>query len=168
MAWFIFDLDGDDMLNEADYAYLKSAGTATGGLFAIRLGGRGDVTESHLAWKYSERRGLSDVISPVVVNDTLFVLRDGGLLTSIDTATGEVIKQKRIGDPDQYYASPVSAGGRLLTASQAGQLAVVSGEGEWEVLSTTDLDEVLWSTPALVEGLVCVRSQTAMYCFCGE
>lgn len=168
LAWFIFDLDGDDKLNEADYAYLKSAGTATGGLFAIRLGGRGDVTTSHLAWKYSERRGLSDVISPVVVNDTLFVLRDGGLLTSIDTATGEVIQQKRVGDPDQYYASPVSAGGRLLTASQAGQLAVVSGEGEWEVLSTTDLDEVIWSTPALAEGLLFVRTQSALYCFFGE
>jgi outer membrane protein assembly factor BamB len=167
-AWFIFDLDGDDMLNETDYDYLKNAGTATGGLFAIRLGGKGDVTKTHLAWNYSERRGLSDVVSPVVVNDTLFVLRDGGLLTSIDIETGEVIRQKRVGDPDQYYASPVSAGGRLLTASQAGQLAVVSGEGEWEVLSTTDLDEVVWSTPALAEGLIFVRSQTAMYCFYGE
>ncbi len=167
-AWFIFDLDGDDMLNETDFAYLKNAGTATGGLLAIKLGGRGDVTGSHLAWRYNERRGLSDVVSPVVVNDTLFVLRDGGLLTSIDIATGEVIRQKRVGEPDQYYASPVSAGGRLLTASQAGQLTVISGEGEWEVLSTTDLDEVIWSTPALAEGLFFVRTQLALYCFFGE
>lgn len=165
MAWFIFDLDGDDKLNEEDYEYLKLAGTAVGGLFAIRLGGRGDVSESHVAWRYEERRGLSDLVSPVVVGDTLFLLKDGGILTTVDAATGKTVKQGRIGDPDSYYASPIASGGRVLTASQAGQVSVISGEGEWEVISSADLDEYIWSTPALAGGLIFVRSQVALYAF---
>ncbi|MFT7486395.1 MAG: hypothetical protein ACI9F9_002250, partial [Candidatus Paceibacteria bacterium] len=51
-AWFIFDLDGDDKLNEDDFNYLKNAGSAVGGLFAVKMDGQGNVTESHIAWRY--------------------------------------------------------------------------------------------------------------------
>jgi outer membrane protein assembly factor BamB len=164
-AWFIFDLNEDLKLDADDYAYLLQAGRATGGLFCIRLGGEGDVTESHVVWRYEERRGLSDLISPVVVEETLFLLKGPGILTAMDVATGEVIKQGRVGESDQYYASPVAAGGRILTASQSGQVAVVDGVREWEVVSTANLGEQIWSSPAIAGELVFVRSQSALYCF---
>ena len=164
-AWFIFDLDEDLELDEDDYAYLLRAGKATGGLFAIRMGGEGDVTESHVVWRYDERRGLSDLISPVIVDDALFLLKGPGILTAMDVATGEVLKQGRVGESDQYYASPVAAGGRLITAGQSGQISVVDGGREWEVVSTVSFDEEIWSTPAIAGELVFVRSQQALYCF---
>lgn len=168
MAWAIFDLDDDGKLNADDYRYLQAMGTATGGLFAIRLGGRGDVTDSHVVWKIDDSRGLSDVISPVLVGGTLFVLKDGGILTAIDAATGKVGKRERIADPDRYFASPVAAGDRVLTTSLGGLLSVVKAGEEWEVLSTADIDEEVWSTPALARGLVFVRSQEAVHCFFAE
>ncbi|MFT5153091.1 MAG: outer membrane protein assembly factor BamB [Planctomycetota bacterium] len=167
-AWFIFDLDGDDMLNETDFNYLKNAGTAVGGLFAVKMNGKGNVTDTHIAWKYDKRRGLSDVTSPVLYDGVVYMLKEGGIMTAMDAATGELGKQSRVGEGDRYFASPVAADGKLVTASQSGQLSVVKAGSEWEVLSTLNLGEELWSTPALADGLVIVRSQKALYCFFGE
>jgi hypothetical protein len=164
-AWFVFDLDDDKKFDQRDYEYLVSAGRANGGLFAVRLGGEGDVTDTHVAWRYGERKGLSDVITPLVLGDTLYLLKEGGILTALDVATGEVSKQGRIGGSDRYFASPVGAGDRLLAASLSGQLIVVEGGPEWEVLSTADIEEQVWSTPAIAGERVFVRSQQALYCF---
>ncbi|MCZ6597964.1 MAG: PQQ-binding-like beta-propeller repeat protein [Planctomycetota bacterium] len=168
MAWFIYDLDNDDLLDEKDYAFLQTSGTATGGLFAIRLGGRGNVSESHVRWKYDDRRGLPDVPTPIYYQDALVMIKEGGILSSFDPENGEVVKQGRVGDPDQYFASPVAADGKIILASVSGQLAVVSGGREWEVLSVNTLDEDVWSTPAIAGDQVFVRSQDALYCFQGD
>ena len=165
MAWAIFDLDDDEQLDQREYAYLLSAGSAVGGLFAIRTDGRGDVTKTHVQWLYDERRGLSDLLMPVVVGETLYQLRDGGILTAIDLAKGEVQKHERVGEPDDYFASPVAAGGRLLIASKSGQLSVVEAGADFAALSTTDLGEEIWSVPAIAGERVFVRSQAALYCF---
>ena len=164
-AWFIFDLDGDEKLDEDDWNYLGLAGRAVGGLFSIDLTGSGDVTKTHLRWKFGDRRGLPDCPSPLLMEGLLYVLKDGGLLTAIDPDSGEVVKQDRVGAPDRYFASPVGAGGRIVTASVDGQLAVIQGGAEWEVLSVADLEEEIWSTPAIADGQVFVRSQGALWCF---
>lgn len=164
-AWFIFDLDGDDRIGAADYEYLDRCGRSTGALFKIRLDGAGDVTDSHVTWRYDNRRGLPDAASPIVVDDTLFLIKEGGVLSALDAASGEVLKQGRVGDPGPYWASPVCAGDKLITASQHGQIAVVRATGDWEVESLSSLDEEVWSTPAIADGQVFVRSQAALYCF---
>ena len=164
-TWFIWDRDGDDKLGPADYAYLISTQTAKGGVFAIRAGGRGDVTDTGIAWTYDNRRGVSDVVSPVVIDETLFLLKDGGLLTAIDVQTGEVGKSGRIGEPDQYYASPVAADGRLFSASLSGQLTLIDGEADWQVLSTTSVEAGrIWSSPALAHGRIYLRGQESLLC----
>jgi outer membrane protein assembly factor BamB len=144
---------------------LRPGERAVGGLFALELGGSGDVTE-RLRWKFADRRGLSDVTSPVIVGDALFVIREGGLLTSLELATGRVVKQERVGEPDQYYASPVAGDGKLYLASLSGQLTVVTAEAEWTALGSHALeDERVWATPALARRAVYVRSEEALYCF---
>ncbi len=164
-AWFIFDLDNDEKLDREDYEYLASTGTATGGLFAIRLDGKGDVTDSHVVWRYRGNRGLPDIPSPLAVDGIVYLIKEGGLLTAVDAATGEVLKQGRVGQPDRYYASPVAAAGRIVTASHSGQLSVIEAGKEWEVVSTEDLAEETWSTPAIAGDQVFVRTQHALYCF---
>jgi len=164
-AWFIFDLDGDDSIGRADYEYLERCGHATGALFKIRLDGEGDVTDTHVAWRYDDRRGLPDAPSPIVVGDTLYMIKEGGVFSAIDAETGEMLKQGRVGDPDQYFASPVCARGKIVTTSLSGQLAVVDAQREWEVESVANLDEQVWSTPAIAGDQVFVRSQEALYCF---
>jgi len=164
-AWFIFDLDNDEVLDREDYEYLVASGHATGGLFAIKLDGEGDITDTHIAWKYDQKRGLPDIPSPLVMDGVIYLIKEGGIFTSIDATTGEVVKQGRIGEPDRYYASPVAAAGRIVTASHGGQLSVVSTGDEWEVVSSEDLQEEVWSTPAIAGDQVFIRTQFALYCF---
>ncbi len=166
--WFIADLDGDDMIGPADWDFCLATGRALGGLFGIRLGGEGDVTESHLVWFSEDRRGLPDSSSPLVLNGVLYLLKSGGILTSMDPATGEVIKRGRIGDADQYYASPIGANDLILGASLSGQLTLLRAGAEWEEISACDLGEQVWSTPALAGELLFVRSQLALHCFFAE
>ena len=173
-TWFIWDRGGDDVLDADDFAYLMSARTEKGALFAIEMGGEGDVTETHVRWKYTGRRGISDVITPVLVDGVAYLLKDGGIVTAIETSSGEVLEDGRVGEPDQYFASPVSAGGRILTAGMSGQLSVSQpagsagaegGAGGWTLLSSTDLDlGKVWATPALLDGRILVRGEERLAC----
>jgi len=165
MAWFIFDMNHDGVLDESDWEMMLRRNRAIGGLFAIRLGGRGDVTETHVEWKYDDRRGLPDVPSPLLHAGSLFLVKEGGLFTAIDPASGAVQKQGRVGEPDNYFSSPVGAAGKVVTASQGGQLSVITADKEWEVLSVNDLGEEIWATPAIADGQVIVRTSEALYCF---
>jgi len=85
MLWAIFDLDGDDLLDASDWDFALASNSATGGLFALELGGKGDVTKS-LKWKIDDRRVLSDTTTPVIVGETLFIISDGGMLSALDLA----------------------------------------------------------------------------------
>lgn len=166
MAWFIIDLDDDDRLDASEWEIMQRTDRETGALFSIRLGGRGDVTETHVDWKYTDRRGLSDIPSPVLVGDGLYMIREGGILARFDVRTGELGKMGRVGSPDAYYASPVAAGGKIVCASISGQLTIVRAGEEWEVLSSETLEgEEVWSTPAITGRQLFVRTQTAVYAF---
>lgn len=165
MLWPIFDLDGDELLDASDWAFALTSNTATGGLFALELGGKGDVTKA-VKWRSEDRRTLSDVTTPVIVGDTLFVIGEGGLLSALDLDSGKVVKQERVGEPDQYYASPVAGDGKLYLASLSGILTVVKAERDFQQLSTHPLgEEKVWSTPAIAGHAVYVRSEEALFCF---
>ncbi len=164
-AWFVFDLADDDKLDSEDWDYLLMAARRNGGLYSITLGGRGDVTESHLRWTYDKRRGMSDVVTPVLVDGVLYTIKEGGIMTSLNADTGEVYEQERVGDSDRYFASPVAGGDRLVLAGLSGQLSVVTAGQDWEPLSTVSLDERVWATPAIAGDQVFVRSMDALYCF---
>ena len=164
--WFLFDQNRDKLLDEAEWGFAIKSNDATGGLFALELGGQGDVTKTHVKWKIDDRRSLSDTTSPVVVGDTLFMIQEGGILTSLEAGSGKVIKQERVGQPDGYFASPVVGDGKLYLASHGGVLSVVKAVPEWEELSSHALDdEEVWATPALAGSSVYVRATDALYCF---
>jgi outer membrane protein assembly factor BamB len=106
--WPLFDQDHDELLDEKEWSFALATNDANGGLFAIDPSGKGDVTDSKLKWKTEDRRVLSDVTTPVVVADALFVVKDGGLLTSLDLESGEIIKRARVGKSDSFFASPAT------------------------------------------------------------
>jgi outer membrane protein assembly factor BamB len=164
--WFLFDQNRDGLLEESDWGFALASNHAVGGLFAVELGGKGDVTRTHVKWKSTDRRGLSDVTTPVIAGEALFMVGEGGLLTSLDLESGKILKQERVGQPDEYYASPVAGDGKLYLASQSGILTVVKAQPEFEVLASHALeDEEVWATPAIAGRSVYVRGKTALYCF---
>jgi outer membrane protein assembly factor BamB len=109
------------------------------------------------------------VPTPIVYRDTLFVLKEGGILTSLDPRTGDVHKRGRLtGAVGTYYASPVASGGRLYLASLEGHVVVVEATPEWEVESIGSFDEPIFATPAISGGRLYIRTPSALYCFARE
>ena len=137
---------------------------AENGLLAIKLGGRGDMTDTAVRWRY--QRPVPQVPSTLLYQGTLFMVNDSGILTSFDPATGAVLKQGRLkGAIDKYFASPVGADGKVFLVSQDGTVSVVSAKGEWEILSVTALGDEVFATPAIADGRIYLRTKSLLYAF---
>jgi len=164
-SWFGFvDLDGSGKLEAHEWEYLRAALASLNGMLAIRLGGKGDMTEGAVVWQY--RRNVPQLPSPLVYDDVLYMINDGGIATSFRPASGEVIRQGRVeGALGQYYASPVAADGKVFLLSRDGKLAVLKPDGSLEVLAVNDLGESCYATPAIADGRIYVRTEKALYCF---
>lgn len=94
------------------------------------------------------------------------MVKDGGVLTTLDPKTGDVLKQGRItGALEQYWASPVAADGKVYMVSQAGKVSVMKAQGEWEILKVNELDDDVFATPAIGDNRLYVRTRTALYAF---
>ncbi len=162
--WFLFDLNRDGFLDEQEWNLNQARETAGNGLFAIKLGGKGDVTKTHVLWRFE--KSLPNIPSPLVYKGVLYVLREGGVVTALDPHSGRVLKQGRLtGALDAYYASPVAADNKIYTVSQEGKLAVLKAGGQWELLAVNDMQEECWATPAIDGGSLYVRTKSAMYRF---
>jgi len=135
-------------------------------LLAVKPDGRGDVTETHVAWKAT--RGLPYVPSPVYYDGRLYIVKDGGLISSFKARTGEpVYVQERIPEAaGSYYASPVAADGRIYLASLQGKLTVLDAQADLpKVIHQTAFGERISATPALVGDHLYLRTAGHLYAF---
>lgn len=164
-SWFGFtDLNGDSHLDEAEWRYYEAALASRNGILAIRVGGEGDMTEKNVAWTYHKR--VPQLPSPLLYQGVLYMVNDGGVVTSLDPKTGEQQAQGRLkGAVDNYFASPVAADGKIFFASELGKIAVLKPGGALEVLAVNDLGDLIYATPAIDSGRLYVRTRGALYCF---
>jgi outer membrane protein assembly factor BamB len=161
------DLDDTGYLEQRDWVQYQERRLGENGLRAYRLGGTGDVTDTQLIWKNA--RSLPNVPSPLVYRGVLYTLKEGGILTSYDTRTGEILKQARLqGALGDYYASPVAADGKVYTVSEEGKATVVEAGAQWRVLAVNDLGDGCKGTPAIAGGKLYVRTYGTLYCFSGK
>lgn len=161
--FFRIDLDQDGGIDRAEWeAHARVFAEAQNTLLAIRPGGSGDVTSSRVAWIH--RRGLPTVPSPLVYRGTVFLVKDGGIVSSLEAKTGTVIKQGRAAGGGSYYASPVAGDGKVYVASERGVVSVLSARGEWEILSSHDFGERIVTTPVIRGSRIYLRTDEALYC----
>lgn len=159
-----FDQNRDGKLDAKDWEIFRAMMAAENGLLSIKLGGQGDMTEKSIRWKY--QKPVPQVPSTLLYQGVLYMLQDGGgVLISFDPATGNVIKQGRLKAIDKYFASPVAADGKVYLVSQDGTVSVVKAAGEWEVLATNPLGDECFATPAIDNGQIYIRTQSALYRF---
>lgn len=162
--WDFVDLDKDGGVSEAEWKTNQTMMGAENGMLAFRLGGTGDVGRSGLVWKY--QRSVPQLPTPLLYRGVLYMINDGGILTTLDPATGAVLKQGRLRDAvDQYYASPVAGDGKVYFVSRSGIVSVLRAGSGQETLSSADLEEEVTATPALADGRVYLRTRGALYCF---
>jgi len=134
-------------------------------LVAVKPGGKGTLTENQVAWK--QTRGLPYVPSPLYYRDRVYLVRDGGIVSSFNAKSGHpYYQQERIEAIGSYYASPVAADGRVFMTSLNGRITVLEAGGESpRILHRADFGERIAATPALVDKAVYVRTATALYAF---
>ena len=118
------------------------------------------------AWRF--KKNLPFVPTPVVYDGLVYMVKAGGIVTAIDPATGEAVKEGRSKDaPGDYTASPIAADGKVFLASVNGKITVLKAGREWDVLGVNDLGDEIHATPALSGGRLYVRTRGALYCFGG-
>jgi hypothetical protein len=135
-----------------------SRGHRSGPYMAIRLGGRGDVGESHVAWRVSTG---APYISSILYYDGLIYMANGnGIVTAVDAETGRRVWQDRLGGI--YSASPVAGDGKVYLFSETGETLVLEAGRELKVLAENDLGERVVSSPAVSDGRIFIRTDESL------
>ena len=133
------------------------------GLLAVKLGGTGDVTATHVLWK--ENKSIPEVPSPLAYNNKVYLVRNGGVVTCLDAVSGKLIYRARVGAGGPYFASPLAANGRVIVTSGDGVVSVLSAGDHLDVLANNDLGEPVAASPAFVDGVLYVRTASGLSAF---
>jgi outer membrane protein assembly factor BamB len=157
------DKNHDGLLTKEEYVADLTVGFGQPNLSAIRPGGTGDLTESNVSWRL--RNGIPEIPSPLFHSGRLYLLRDGGVLSCVNAANGEVIYRERLGASGQYSASPVAANGHLYLVSAKGVLSVVKCGDKFEVVHQAALSAPVFATPAVDHNSLYVRADDGLSCF---
>lgn len=154
--------NNDNVVTADEYAKLLGA-AKTGGLSRIRLGGKGDVTYSHVVWRNT--KGMPDLAGALFYENVLYTIRSG-IFASYDPETGKMLRQERLRNaPGDYYASPVAADRKIYLVNMKGNITILKAGADWRVLSTGDLGQQVIATPAIADGRIYVRTENTLYCF---
>lgn len=134
---------------------------------AIRPGGTGDVTETHIAWRHEKGTGYTP--SSILYGDYVYLMTDRGLVTCLEAKTGKVIYEgARVPKPATFSASPVAFDGKILLTSEDGDTFVLKAGPQHEVLATNALEEPVYASPAIAGGNLFIRSAQHLYCIGSE
>ncbi|HEX6285490.1 MAG TPA: PQQ-binding-like beta-propeller repeat protein [Pyrinomonadaceae bacterium] len=129
-------------------------------LLALRAGGRGDITSSHVLW--STVNG-PDVPTPVTDGKYFYIINDRGIVWCLDAKTGaEVYGQQRI-KPGTYSGSPVLADGKIYITNEEGITTVIAAGPKFEVLAENPLNDYCLSSPAISDGRIFIRTSGHLY-----
>lgn len=162
--WASFDLDADGALGTRDWKQYQSRRQAQNSFQAVKLGTKGEVDSSNVLWRYT--KSLPNVPSPLLYKDVLYLMKEGGILTTINPEDGSVWKQGRLtGAISPYFSSPVAADDKVYMVSEAGNVVVLKAGKEWEILKVNDLDDQAYATPAIADGRIYLRTRSTLYCF---
>jgi len=158
------DLDKDGTLNEKDWNYFKAATASLNGMLGIKLGGKGDMTDTNIVWQY--HKSIPQLPSPLVYKDVLYMVNDGGSVTTFKPISGEVIQKGRIkGGGTNFYSSPVAADNKVYIVSRKGKISVLRSGGSLDLLALNDMQELCFATPAIADGRIYLRTVNTLYCF---
>jgi outer membrane protein assembly factor BamB len=142
-----------------DGTIYMSRGYRNSDYLAIRPGGRGDVTESHIQWR--ESSGASYVPSILFYRGLLYMINEVGVVTCADAATGERVWRQRLGG--LFFASPVAGDGKVYLLSETGEAFVLRAGRQPEILAQNNLGERFIASPAISGGRLFLRSDGTLF-----
>ncbi len=127
---------------------------------AFKLGGKGDLGETNLLWE--QKKGMPKLASMVYASQHLFAITDAGIASCINSESGEVVWQNRIGG--NFAASPVVVADRIYFTDDNGNTTVVAATNEFRVLAKNTLNAPVQASAAISQGHLFIRSKDHLYC----
>jgi len=137
-------------------------------VLAVRAGGRGDVTETHVLWKHDTKH-TDHIVSPFVMDGRMLLVKGGGITTLFATENGEPLrKPTRINNACEYFASPIYGDGKIYLAGENGFVVVLKNSPKYELLAKNDMGDSIVATPAIADGKLFIRTRSKLVCVGSE
>ena len=132
-------------------------------LIAIRPGGRGNITDTHLNWELN--RSIPEIPSPLLYDEVIYMVRNGGLLAAVDAKNGKLLYRERLNAPGQFSASPIGANGHVYLSSNRGVITVVKHGRDFSNVHQYDLKDAIHATPAIDKKTLYIRTENTLQAF---
>lgn len=157
------DMNGDGVFTHEEQKAVMRIAERPHLAAAFRTDGVGDQTGKPV---WSLHKGIPNVASPLLVGRWLYLVKEGGILTVVETSDGSVSSEGRISvSAGAIFASPVAAAGRIYIVNQEGTVIVLRATPDREVLAVNDLGEECFATPAIAGDRIFVRTRNTLWCF---
>ncbi|QEG23839.1 outer membrane protein assembly factor BamB family protein [Mariniblastus fucicola] len=131
-----------------------------GKLLAIKPEGKGNISETHVAWQST--KAIPRKSSPIIVDGKMYMNEDKGILSCVDPSTGEPFWKQRVGGT--YAASPIFADGKLYFFSGEGKIHVLKPGDKFDLVSESSLGDGFNASPAVSGNRLVLRSISKLYC----
>jgi outer membrane protein assembly factor BamB len=133
-------------------------------VLALRPGGKGDVTDTHVAWRHEQ--ALVNIASPLAYHGRLYLIRDEGLLALCEMATGKLLlESEKLGLTGGIWASPLAANGKIYVCSVGGAVAVLQDGAQPTVIARAQFPEMIAATPCLAGNTLLLRTAKHLWAF---
>ena len=162
------DSNGDDSWTPEEFGRVQnSSAPGRNIMVAVEAGGENVIAPgSGLAWTYDKGKALPYVSSPLLLDNRLYLIKTGGVLTCLNAATGATVYgPKRCGISGEYYASPIAWGNKVLLCAQRGVILVLKDAETMTILKEYDLGEEIYTTPAVADQVLYIRSKNYLWAF---
>lgn len=164
--FYRIDLDQNGYLDQQEWErHAEVFRRAQNAMLAIKPSGSGELAPRDVLWKYT--RGVPYVSTPLLDQNRLWMVKDGGIVTKLDATDGHLLQEERLPGLGRYFASPVTGDGKVFFASEQGVVSIVANQAAWRVISSHPFHEDIFATPAIDGNRLYIRSEKALYCFQG-
>jgi outer membrane protein assembly factor BamB len=133
-------------------------------LSAVRLGGKGDVSQTHVA--YTLRKATPYVPTPLYLDGRLYLISDAGIASALEASTGREIWSARLGA--EFFSSPVMIDGKIYCATTKGEMIVLATGDAFQLIARNPIGEGTHSTPCVDGGRIYVKTFTHLVCIGGK
>ena len=133
-------------------------------VMAVRGGGRGNVTDSHVLWKHPTKY-TDHIVSPLVTDDRMLLVKGGGISTSFDIQKGRSLgRPQRIQNTCEYFASPIMGDDKIYIGGENGTVVVLANNRKMNILARNDMGDSILATPAISDGRIFIRTRSKLIC----
>ena len=162
--WNWFETDQNGFIDKMELQrYINFCMGADQGIIVLESGMKGEITENQILWR--ETQNLAEIPSPLCYKDRVYVIKEGGFFSCINSQTGELLYLNRIKGTGPFFSSPVAANDHIYVCSHNGKVVVLDAGDEFKILATNNLKEKILATPAIVDNRIYIRTENYLFAF---